>query len=150
MNNLSPEAIAAIRDRAESLGIDWAARTDDEVLATLQADATANPASQGTIPRAFTLADLVNRVDASRRGTFRAYIPALAPLVMIQDRSHIAAGISAALAIGDLTQSEADAILTLLSATDPDPDYSATVPNIDLIIGRPVNLDDVAAARPGA
>lgn len=143
--NLSPGGVAAVRARVAAVS-SWS-RGDDAVLADLAADAAANPAVQAQVPKTFELADITNAVDLSRRPNLRPYLTSAAAYIVAQDRNRILAGLRGAVSLGDIEQADYDAVSTALGATEPDPAYRASLPRIDLDLGRPCTLSDVAQSR---
>jgi hypothetical protein len=144
----SPPAVAAIRARVAAVSA-WT-KADAAVLADLMADAVANPVSQGQVPKGFTASDLVNACAAGNRPGLAAFLNgAAAGLIVAQDAGHLAAGMDALVLTGNLAAADVAAMKDVMTRAVPDPAWPATVPAIQVTIGRPIDLLDVAASRPG-
>lgn len=146
MANPSPAAIALIREQVA----DWTG-DDATIAASLNAPSIENPAPQPTIAKPFTARDLMGVLDSAAKAKLLT-LPSLARLL-----NDIEAGVIeplenwvAMLATGAIvTQEQAGALMAILHATEPDPSWPPQISWAESVIGRPVDTDDIAAARLG-
>lgn len=146
MANPSPAAIALIREQVT----DWSP-DDATIVADLNAPSIANPTPQPTIAKPFAARDLMGVLDSAAK-TKLLTLPSLARLL-----DDIEAGAieplenwAGMLATGSIiTQEQAGSLMAVLHATETDPNWPEQISWAEAVIGRPVDADDIAAARPG-
>lgn len=160
MANPSPEAVQAIRTRVVGLGLDWEAVTDGQVLDALRADTVPNTDPQPDVTADFQATDFLAVFEGDAAHAERLiHSPAfVGPIVALLDAPNpktaaqlrqIGGWAQALLLAEDVSPAQYQAITAILSATRPDPAYRETLPRIETALGRPLDADDVAAARPG-
>lgn len=145
MANPSPEAISAIRAEVS----DWTS-DDASIAASLDAPTTANPALQAQVPRVLVAAEMISLLaPASLAKVYsRPAIVAFEQSIRGQDRASASNWIALAFVAGDVTQPERDALLAYVAGTVPDPTYRPSISWAESTLGRLVDSEDVAAARP--
>jgi hypothetical protein len=145
MANPSPEAISAIRAEVS----DWTS-DDASIAASLDAPTIANPAPRPTVPVALTVSGVLGALSAESKAKLHtvAFVPAIRDAINAQDRA--ACGLWAQILMdgGVITPAEGQALMGLLSATQPDPSWPAEISWAESTLGRLVDPEDVAAARP--
>lgn len=167
MSNPTPAAVAAIKSKVAALG-GFAALTDAQVVAALNAADVANPAPQGTVPKPFQATDVGAIVSSATLAGILA-IPAfemtIRPMLdnpnpkdsdTILRLNQWAAELFKA---GKLTQSEFDALAAptpgtttgaaegLFNQAVADPSYQPQLSWATVNLGRPVDTADSAYAR---
>jgi hypothetical protein len=145
MASPSPEAIALIRARVA----DWSPG-DAAIAADLNGPAADNPSPQGQTPRPFTAIDLLGAIDPTRRAAVKPLLGPIRPDLDAQDARAIVGWAESLLLIGDLQQADVDALIAVVTATEPDPAWTARLSWAQADLGRPADAEDVAASRPGA
>ena len=148
--NPTPEAQTKIQNRVEAAsGYDWT--MDDEALAdAINGDLVDNPEPPQTIPEPYTMDEIMGALDASTIKTVRSEgnVPAVADAVRGQNDERVLNWAQAYLSTEDMSQSEYDAIESLVTATQEDPDYEAQIPWPEKALGRLVDADDISQSRP--
>jgi hypothetical protein len=146
----TPAAVAQIAAKVATLAGGWAGNTNDQIAAALNAPTIANPQAQGTVPKPFVIADLINAAAQATRPNLAPFMAGAAPLVIAQDVPHLAAAIDGLVAVGVVSAADATAMKSAMTGTQPDPSYQAQIGWAQANIGRPVDPLDIAAARPGS
>jgi hypothetical protein len=142
--NPSPEAVAAIRARVA----DWSP-TDAEVASALNAPTVDNPTPAATVPIPFLTRDLMGTLDQPALAKIMA-LPSLARLLEDIERGEpgrLDNWIALLTAGGAISQAQAGVISGVVHATGPDPSWPSLISWAQASLGRPVDVDDVAAAR---
>ncbi len=136
---------------ATSLAGGWAGNTDAAILTAANAATIANPASQATVPKPFTLTQVLGVLSAASQANLKAFA-GFAGLRDDVNANNVSACVvwAAYLAGGAaiITSAEESAILAIVEATQPDPTYPAKIGAAQAAIGRPLDSDDLAVARP--
>lgn len=144
--NPPPAAVAAIRGEVA----DWSP-ADAAIADQLNAPDRPNPAPQATVPVPFTPtgalalvgpANLAKLIGSPATVEFNA--------AAVAGDVAAAAWLAFALGAGYLTAAEHDAILALAQQTQPDPAWPPQVSWAVATLGRPVDVQDIHASRPGA
>lgn len=147
--NPSPQAVDLIRSRVT----DWT-QTDQAVADALNAPAVANPVTQApAVPKPFDFADVMGLLSDASVAAIRdtPNTTDLISKINAGDRAGVLHWVAALLkAPAKITADEAAAVNALMTATVPDPSWSAQIGWALATIGRPADPSDVAAARPGA
>lgn len=145
--NASPAAIASIQAQVT----DWT-QSDAAIVAALNAPSVANPVPQPTIPTPFTIGEIFGMASAPSLVKLAAvpFLPDVRNLILANDRSGCAIYTNLFLVSGTILQSEHDAIMGVLAATQPDPSWAAQISWAEANLGRQVDAFDIAASRPGA
>lgn len=146
MANISAEGAAQIREHVT----DWSP-ADATIAGSLNAPAIANPAPQPTVAKAFLTHDLMSLLDAPALAKIQS-LPSLARLL-----DDIELGVSSRLdnwlalltVGGTITTNQAAALSGVIHATELDPAWPSQISWAVANLGRPVDLEDIAASRPG-
>ena len=111
-------------------GADWANLTDEQRFEKLhEPTAVANPNPQQQVPKPFLVSDILGCVSTSMSKVVAlASLPTIRDSIEANDRTACALWNNALLGGGDITQAEHDAIAAVLTATEADPTWTATVP----------------------
>jgi hypothetical protein len=149
MSSPTPQAIALIGAKVDALPGGWAGNSDAQVVAALNAPSVANPTPQGTVPKPFVAADLVDAAAQGSRAALASFVTGAAPFIIAQDAAHLAAGIDALVSCGTITSGDAAAMKAVLTATQPDPSYPAQIGWAQANLGRPLDQLDASVARHG-
>ncbi len=144
--NPNPTQIAAIRGYVAALPGGWA-NTDAQIRAAIAATSLANPAPRGTVQRPFTAADILNACSSPNRSALGPYLIGAGSLIVAQDGAHLAGGISGLFLLGTINASDAEAMSAVVTATQPDPAWPATVTWDVATLGRPIDDYDLETAR---
>lgn len=147
--NPTSEAISKIQSHVAGAAYDWTL-SDQELADAINADLVANPASQGQVPKDYTMADILNEVSNRALGKIRSEggITEIVAAVRQQNAQRVLMWAGSYLRTGDITQAEYDAIQATVTDTVPDPDYNSQVPWPEKNLGRKVDADDIAQSRP--
>jgi len=148
--NPTPEAQTKIQNRVEAAsGYDWT--MGDEALAdAINTDTVDNPNDPQTVPDRYTMDDIMGALDSTTIKLVRSEgnVPAVADAVRSQNDERVLNWAQAYLSTGDMNQSEYDAIESLVTATQQDPEYEAQIPWPEKALGRLVDADDISQSRP--
>jgi hypothetical protein len=143
--NPTPELVAWIEDQDP----DWS--QPDEVIATsLNALTARNPLPRDSFPKPFTVPEVFALLSkASMKNLSKLhYVPDVRDKISANDREACGHYFELLFQSANITQSEYKAVVSLLAATVPDPGWTISVPETVANFGRPLDPDDVAAARP--
>jgi hypothetical protein len=143
--NPTPEAIAAIR----AYVTDWRP-SDATIAAALNTPDRPNPTPQGQVPKPMSTTDLLGKVGNAGKGKiYRG--PAIVGIqadIRAGNRDAAKNWFGLAAAAGDVSAAENDALTAEIDATIPDPNWQPLVSWAQATLGRAVDADDIAAARP--
>lgn len=147
--NPSQSAIDAIRSRVDTIDGAWGG-SDESIVAALNDPTIANPDPAPEIPVPYTYADLFGVISQ----------PNLAKLVMLPSLTRIIDDINSGsldacqrwltllAGSGTITPEEAQAVAGVMTATQPSPSWPTHISWAKANIGRSVDADDIAKARP--
>lgn len=145
MANPSPAAIAWI----QSAVADWSL-SDAAIAMALNARMVANPADRPIVPLPFAVGDLLGVLDSGAMGNLGHHpsLPRILDDIAAMNRPGLMMWVTTLAAAGDITAPQRTALEAILAATGPDPAWPNEVPEPVVHIGRLVDPDDIAAARP--
>lgn len=147
MASPSPAAVAAIKAQVATIAGGWS-NTDAQLAAQLNAPSVANPQAQQQVPKRFVANDLASACAAANRANLVPLLAgAAAPLIAAQDAGRLGAGLDALATIGSLSAADVTAMKAVMGQTEPDPNYQAQIGWAQANIGRPVDVQDLYAAR---
>lgn len=143
--NPSPQAIAAIRAHVT----DWTP-DDATIAANLNAPSVTNPTPQASVPKPFTFADVMGCLTPASIDNVRGLPTSTALITAINARDVTSilnwlGALQAGTAL--ITAAEAQAVQTVVTATELDPSWQAQIGWGVANLGRPLDSEDVAAAR---
>lgn len=146
--NLSDAAVVLIREHITDWTLD-----DASILASLDAETLDNPAPQGRVAAPVYESALLGLLDDVANGSIVKLInwPNFGLLksdIEAGNRDGIGLWCQALTLAGIITQGECGAILSYIGSTIPDPAWPAKVSWASVNIGRPLDLEDIAASRP--
>lgn len=144
--NPSPAAIALIRERVT----DWTP-DDASIAAMLNVPSVANPTQRPTVAKPFTARDLMGVLGQPEQAKL-LMLPSLARLLddIVTGSLVPLENWVIMLRSGDfITQEQAAGLFAIIQATEPDPSWQPQISWAEAVIGRLVDADDIAAARPG-
>jgi hypothetical protein len=146
--NISPAAIAAIRDHVS----DWSP-DDATILESLNAATVANPSPQPDIAKPVaesTFLTALTDTENQSLGKLLNWVNFGMVKADIEASNRVGIGLWCQVLpmLGLITAGEAAAIAADLSATIPDPSWPALVSWSSIHIGRDLDLSDIAASRP--
>lgn len=143
--NPTSEAQQKIQDRVS----DWTP-SDQEIADALNSDLVDNPEAQDTVPKPYSMADIMGAISAQALAKVRSEggITEIAQAVRANDDERVLMWAQSYLVTGDITQSEYDAVQAIVTDTQLDPDYDAQVPWPQVHLGRLVDADDIQKSRP--
>jgi hypothetical protein len=142
--NPSSEAIQAIRQRVS----DWSA-TDADIAESLNSETEPNPEPQQDVPRRLTKMGVLSLLSTENQVKVLNYpnLDLVYRSFDAQDHESCVSWVQALYLTGNISQVEAGMCIAHITATEPDPKYSATVPAPTLWLGRLVDAWDVQSAR---
>lgn len=152
MANPSPAAVTLIRAQVA----DWSP-DDASIAATLNTPSVPNPTPQPTIAKPFTARDLMAVLDGPAKGKLLA-LPGFGRLLDdiaigdIETLENWVAGLlcpSPILPEPAIASEQAASLMAVLHASEPDPSWRPQISWAESVIGRPVDANDIAEARPG-
>jgi hypothetical protein len=124
---MSDEEISTLRE--ELAAPIYADMSDEEIFSHInRPEEIPNPAGPAQVPAVFSLRDIVEAVDDTRKQIIKQYLNVIAPLVLTQDRAGILAGFDGAVALGDAQASDREAVAAVFARTVPDSAWSPTIP----------------------
>lgn len=123
--------------------------TNAQIVTGLNTTLAPNPTPQGTVPKPYTILQLMGDLSAASQKNVALY-PSLTDVL-----GAVNAGNSAFVEMwtntlenaGDITATEASTIVAAVTATEPDPNWQAQLPISLINLGRLVDSFDVQAAR---
>lgn len=149
--NPTPDQVASIRAFVAAMPGGWS-NTDAQVRAAMAATLVANPvAAAPQVPRPFDVDDLIAAVGASNRpnvATLATTMPDFLRDLDARDLIRLRRWARLLIQLTKITQAEASAMGGVLTATQADPTWSATVPWDVVHLERTADDYDIEAARP--
>lgn len=141
------QAVEAIRAEVAS----WEA-TDQEIVDQLNSPTLANPVPQGTVPAPVSVLSLMALLFSAEVKAVmeQPWVVDFRDAANAQDRGKVTNWTQAAQVAGLVSAESAGKVVAALEATQPDPAWRDAVSWAELTLGREVDLEDVAAARPPA
>jgi hypothetical protein len=148
--NPSPQTIAAIQAKVT----DWTP-DDAAILASLKGEMVANPAAQGQTLKPVSESAFMSLLTDQVNGSVVKLLnwvnfAQLKADIESSNRTGIGLWCQVLPAVGLITADEAAAITADLSATQADPSWQAQLSWPLINIGRELDIEDIAASRPGA
>jgi hypothetical protein len=146
MANITAEGAALIAARVAG---DFDQHDDAAIRDVLNAATEPNPTPQGTKPRTLRMAELMGLASVGTRAALLAN-PNLAAAradVIAQDHHGVSTWLMGYASAGIIPLDEAQAMLAYVQTPVPDPAWLAQVSWAVLNLGRPVDEQDIAAAR---
>lgn len=127
-------------------------QTDAAIAAALNAETAANPLPHPTVPSILDEAPIMALLtDPANNsiGKLMSWVnlPLLFADIAAQARARVVVWVKTLPLSGLITASESTAILSYLNTPVPDPSYQATVSAPVAAIGRPLDAEDIEAAR---
>lgn len=148
--NPTPEAITKIQDRVQSAsGYDFT-MGDQQLADAVNSDLVDNPKTADTVPKPFGIAEIMAELDSAAIKTVRSEgnMGDINEAVRANDPERVLNWAAAYLATGDIAQGQYDAIETIVTDTQQDPDYNDQLPWPEVNLGRLVDANDISNARP--
>lgn len=141
----SPIAVELIRGRVA----DWSVG-EKAILDELNAATERNPAALLEMPKPMTVSNLLPLLTKEELTAVRQepWLVSFIGDVKAQDREAVLQWAAVAEMTGLVSAATRDAVLNEVLATIPDPAYRANLSWAELALGRPVDADDLRAARP--
>lgn len=146
--NPTPGQIQTIKSFVAALPGVWS-NSDAQIRAAMAATKVANPLPQATVPKPYTANQLLGALSATSIANLAAF-PAIHDLfsdIVAQRGANVLAAAALLAAAGKITSAEESAIAAAVTATEPDPSWTSTVPWDAANLGRLADDFDIEAAR---
>lgn len=147
--NPTPGQVASIKSFVSGLAGAWS-NTDAQIRAAMALATQANPSPQATVPKPFTVDDLVGAVSTANQPNVAALattIDAFLDAVDAQNITKLTRFAKLLKTQGKLTAADMTALGLVVNATQPDPSWTALVGWDVAVLGRAADDYDIEAAR---
>jgi hypothetical protein len=144
----TPSAISWIRAFVPTLQGGWSL-TDSAIAAAANAPSVPNPDPQPPRLKEFTFEQIMSSLPQATIKTVTDYVAFsdVRKAIEANDRGACGLWIQLFLIRQEITQQQADAMLAIISATEPDPAWRPMISVSEQQIGRMLDGDDVREAR---
>jgi hypothetical protein len=146
--NPTPGQVQSIRQFVAGLSGVWS-NSDAAIRAAMAAAKVANPTPRATVPTPYTAAGLLALLSAGSLANLYAF-PAIHDLfgdIQAQDSANVLSAVALLHGAGKVTDAEAAALQAAVTATEPDPAWTAQVAWDIANLGRTADDFDIESAR---
>lgn len=152
--NPTPPQVAAIRAFVAAMAGGWT-NADAQVRAAMAATLVANPVTAAPIvPRPFDVDDLIGAATTTTSKQALANLATTIPSFLADVDGRNLPGLRRwarlLITLGKITQAEATAMAAVITTTQADPGWAATIPWDVANLGRTADDFDIETARAGA